>query len=86
MKPIAIFRHLECEGPGYFAEFLGNHKLAFQLVRIDQHDPLPDSITDFSALVFMGGPMSVNDNLPWIEKELSLIRKANSIGMPVLGH
>jgi GMP synthase-like glutamine amidotransferase len=34
----------------------------------------------------MGGPMSVNDNLPWIEKELHLIRAAVQINMPVLGH
>ena len=34
----------------------------------------------------MGGPMSVNDPLPWIEQELSLIRKAQDKGLPVLGH
>ena len=86
MKPIAIFRHLECEGPGYFAEFLDNHRLPHQLIRIDQQDPVPIDITEFSALVFMGGPMSVNDDLLWISQELSLIQKANRIDMPVLGH
>jgi GMP synthase-like glutamine amidotransferase len=34
----------------------------------------------------MGGPMSVNDPLPWIEPELELIRKAVACNMPVLGH
>jgi len=86
MKPIAIFRHLACEGPGYFADFLDSHNIPYQLVRIDQHDAVPDDINDFSALVFMGGPMSVNDDLPWISRELSLIQKANNTGMPVLGH
>jgi GMP synthase-like glutamine amidotransferase len=34
----------------------------------------------------MGGPMSVNDALPWIDDELNLIRQADSAGIPVIGH
>jgi GMP synthase-like glutamine amidotransferase len=30
--------------------------------------------------------MSVNDSLPWIEQELTLIRMAQAQGMPILGH
>ena len=86
MKPIAIFRHLECEGPGYFADFLDQHDLPHTLIRIDQNDPVPSSIEDYSALVFMGGPMSVNDDLPWIAKELTLIQQAAKQEMPMLGH
>lgn len=86
MKPIAIFRHLECEGPGYLTEFLQQYKLESTLVRIDQNDSVPDSIDAFSALVFMGGPMSVNDDLPWIFKELNLIQQAARQKMPILGH
>jgi len=86
MKPVAIFRHLDCEGPGYLADFLDNHQLKYQLIRIDQNDAIPDSIDDYSALVFMGGPMSVNDDLPWINRELRLIQQAAQQKMPVLGH
>ncbi|MEJ2179485.1 MAG: type 1 glutamine amidotransferase [Gammaproteobacteria bacterium] len=86
MKPIAIFRHLECEGPGYLADFLDQHNLPHTLVRIDQNDPVPTTIDDISALVFMGGPMSVNDDLPWISKELTLIQQAAKQDMPMLGH
>lgn len=34
----------------------------------------------------MGGPMSVNDDLPWIPPTLRLIRAAVQEGVPVLGH
>jgi GMP synthase-like glutamine amidotransferase len=34
----------------------------------------------------MGGPMSVNDDLPWIPKVLKLIREAVAADVPVLGH
>ncbi|MCI0504967.1 MAG: type 1 glutamine amidotransferase [Gammaproteobacteria bacterium] len=86
MKPIAIFRHLECEGPGYFADFLDQQRIPHILIRIDQGDPVPGSAGEFSALVFMGGPMSVNDDLPWIAEELSLIQRAVERELPMLGH
>lgn len=86
MKPIAIFRHASTEGPGYFSEFLDARGMAWQLIRIDQDDPLPATVDGFGGLVFMGGPMSVNDDLPWIPQVLGLIREAVEKDIPVLGH
>ena len=86
MKPVLIFRHIACEGPGYLADFLSAHGIEFKIISIDQGDPVPSSLDNISALVFMGGPMSVNDPLPWVAQELDLIRKAQSAGLPVLGH
>ena len=86
MKPIAIFRHLACEGPGYLETVLKRYQLPYQLIRIDANDALPSGIDDYSALVFMGGPMSVNDDLPWIDRELRLIRAAQEQKLPLLGH
>lgn len=86
MKPVAIFRHAATEGPGYFATFLDRHSIPWQLCRVDAADELPAAAADFSGLVFMGGPMSVNDPLPWILKELQLIRAAVAADVPVLGH
>ena len=37
------------------------------------------------GLIFMGGPMSVNDDLPYIRQELRLIEEAVARGKPVLG-
>src|SRR5215204_2079215 len=86
MRPILIFRHATHEGPGYFADFLVRCGLSHSLIRIDQHDPVPSSIDGVSGLVFMGGPMSVNDRLPWIPKVISLIQQAVAADIPVLGH
>jgi len=85
-KPILIFRHVATEGPGYLAEFLDRHGLPHHTLRIDAHDPIPESIADAAGLVLMGGPMSVNDPLPWIPKVLNLIRQAVAADVPVLGH
>lgn len=86
MKPIAIFRHVAVEGPGYLGEFLTARNIPWQLIAIDAHDPMPSTASAFSGLVFMGGPMSVNDELPWIAQSLALIREAVSLDIPVLGH
>jgi len=86
IKPIRIFRHIACEGPGHFADILAHYNIPYQLVRIDKGETPPPQIDDVSGLVFMGGPMSVNDDLPWIAQEMQLIRNAVDIGLPVLGH
>lgn len=86
MKPVALFRHAPTEGPGYFADFLAARAVPWQLIALDAGDAVPGNAADFSGLVFMGGPMSVNDDLPWIPAALDLIRQAVAAGIPVLGH
>lgn len=85
-KEILIFRYFPTEGPGYFAEFLDRHAIRHRTIKVDQGEPIPESIADMPGLVFMGGPMSVNDRLPWIPKLLRLIRQAVAADIPVLGH
>jgi GMP synthase-like glutamine amidotransferase len=86
MKPVAIFRHSPTEGPGYFATYLEAHSLPWQLVKIDAGEAPPASAGEYAGLAFMGGPMSVNDDLPWIAGVLKLIRSAVDAQVPVLGH
>lgn len=86
MKPVAVFRHAPTEGPGYFASFLEARHLPMELIAIDAGAAVPADASAFSGLVFMGGPMSVNDDLPWIPPVLALIRDAVARNVPVLGH
>jgi GMP synthase-like glutamine amidotransferase len=86
MKPVAVFRHAASEGPGYFATYLERHGIPWRLVGVDTGEAVPENPGEFSGLAFMGGPMSANDDLPWISAELRLIRLAVDSGIPVLGH
>jgi len=86
MKPVAIFRHVRSEGPGYFATVLARRSIPLHLVAVDAGEPLPPTARAFSGLVFMGGPMSVNDDLPWIAPALALVQDAVRQDVPVLGH
>ena len=90
MKKLAVILWLLIAVSAYGADIRlawdPNTGSPWQLVRIDAGDPLPDSVGKFSGLVFMGGPMSVNDPLPWVEPVLALIRAAVTQGVPVIGH
>jgi GMP synthase-like glutamine amidotransferase len=86
LNPIAIFRHAPTEGPGYLAEFLDERNILWQLIRIDTGEVVPVDASEYSGLAFMGGPMSVNDDLPWIAPVLALIRDAYARDIPLLGH
>ncbi len=86
MKPVAIFRHSPGEGPGYFATFLDAHSVPWELHKIDEGEAVPSDAGNFAGLCFMGGPMSVNDDLPWIPPVLELIRIAAARDIPVIGH
>ena len=86
MKPVAIVRVARSEGPGYFDTYLQRRSIAARLIALDAGESVPRDARRFSGLVFMGGPMSVNDDLPWIIPALELIRDAVRKDVPVLGH
>jgi GMP synthase-like glutamine amidotransferase len=86
MKPVAIFRHAPSEGPGHFATYLERREIPWTLVALDAGEAVPRSARAYSGLAFMGGPMSANDDLPWIIPALRLIADAVRQDAPVLGH
>jgi GMP synthase-like glutamine amidotransferase len=86
MKPVVIFRHSHTEGPGYFAIALERRGVPWRIVRVDAGETVPEDPHAFSGLAFMGGPMSVNDPLPWIGSVQRLIRAAVDASVPVIGH
>jgi GMP synthase-like glutamine amidotransferase len=86
MKPIAIFQHFPGDGPGHFELFATQNALPIQVFRGDLGAPLPESIAGFSAMVSMGGPMSVNEHRDFIEHEARLMEQALALDIPILGH
>ena len=86
MRPVAIFRFSPTEGPGYFAEWLDARKIPHRLIALDQGERVPALPLAFSGIAMMGGPMSVNDHLPWTAPLLDFLRSAMNADVPVLGH
>ncbi len=86
MKPVAIFRFNQIEGPGYFVDYLDQQGISWVLIAIDQGDAVPAEASAYAGICLMGGSMSVNDPLPWIEPVCALVRDAVARGVPVIGH
>jgi GMP synthase (glutamine-hydrolysing) len=86
MKPVAIFQHDPLQRPGYLLQFLDEAGIASRIIRPTDGDDVPRTARSFSGAVFLGSDASVNDHLPWIERELRLVGDAVACGVPVLGH
>ena len=86
MNPVPIFRFSPTEGPGYFATFLDRNRIPWRVIALDAGEPVPEEIGGLPGIAMMGGPMSVNDDLPWIEPLSSLLRRAVDAELPVIGH
>ena len=86
LRQVLIFLHMDVRHPGYIADFLDSRRISYRIVRADQGDAIPPLDDSMAGLVFMGGVMSANDDIPWIKAEIGLIRQALDQGIPLLGH
>ncbi len=87
MQPrVAVFIHEKNEPPGVLEEVFSDMDIPFEGIPLFRLGRVPDT-GHFTHLVFMGGPMSVNDEetYPWLAEEKALIRRAGVEGRPVLG-
>ena len=84
---IAIFQHIALEPAGYFETVFSDHKVPFGYIRLYETNEIPDRAKNATHFLFMGGPMSVNDEkeLPYLKEEKALIREAVKEDRPVLG-
>jgi len=81
---VLICKNIETEGPGTIEDYLKNENMPYLIVELstDKKLPFPD---DFDTLIMMGGPMSVNDELPYIREEEKLVRDFAARGKKILG-
>ena len=80
----AILQHVDFEGPAEIENWCLQTGNEYRVCRLFLGEALPKAEeTDF--LVILGGPMSVLDDLPWLEEERQLIRTFISQGKPVFG-
>jgi len=82
---VRAFQHSSSEPLGYFEQIFSEKGIPFEYGRLWESESV--SAGDATHLVFLGGPMSVNDEreLPWLKEEKDLIRRAVKRGIPVLG-
>lgn len=83
---IAILQNNTDDGPAYLGTWLTQHSVDFDVFNFDAGESPPGTLTDYAGLALLGGPMSVNDDLPSLRLSEALIRVAREAGKPVIGH
>lgn len=83
---IAILQNNSDDGPAYLATWLTQHGVDFDVFNLDAGEPPPTTLIHHAGLALLGGPMSVNDDLPTLRHSETLIREARDAGKPVIGH
>lgn len=85
-REVLIFLHMDDEHPGYILDFLKQRSIPTRIIRSYDGEQIPSLDESMAGLVFMGGVMSANDDIAWIEQEVELIRQALKQHVPLLGH
>jgi len=80
-----VLQHLEIEPPALIGDCLCKEGHTLETIHIHRRDTIPDNLTGYTGLIVMGGPASANDTIPFIEKEINLLRSAIAQDFPVLG-
>lgn len=82
---VVAFRHVAFEGLGLIEPTLEDHGISVEFPDLFQSGATLPDLTTAAGLIFMGGPMSANDDLPYLRQEIQVIRHAVEAGQPVLG-
>lgn len=83
MKRLLVFQHIEREHPSNIAEYAKEKGMTLDIARLWEGSAIP-RLSEYDALIVLGGPMGVYDDFAWKDAELAAIREA--VGrVPVLG-
>ena len=85
---VLAFRHVPFEDVGHIRRVLEKRAIGVDCVDLYRQGDLPPAIPDTqdaAGLIFMGGPMSANDDLPYLKQETDIIATALERGQPILG-
>ena len=82
---VFAFRHVPFEDLGLIRASLEERGISIEYADLFRPGATAPDITQAAGLIFMGGPMSANDDLPWVRQVLQLISRAVERRQPVLG-
>ena len=84
---VLVFEHAPSEGPGLIGAALRRRGIAVRKVRGFAGEPIPQTLAETDGLVFMGGPMNVDEEgrFPFLRAEKRLLELALAARLPVLG-
>lgn len=83
---VLVLQHLLEDGPGYLGLWLDRQGLRWHLCCTEAGQAFPESVRGYRGLAVLGGAWSANDDRPSLRQAEALIREADALGIPVIGH
>ena len=85
MPKILSIQNIGCEPLGLLEQMFVSDGYDIENINTQNGDPVTTSPLGYDAIVILGGPMAVYDNLVYLQKEQELIRNAITNDTPLLG-
>jgi len=82
---VVAFRHVLFEGLGLIRPTLEERGISVEFADLYRDGATLPELAGAAGLIFMGGPMSANDPLPYLQTEFQVMRQAVERSQPVLG-
>lgn len=86
MADVLILTHIDYCPPAHLAQVLQARGCSFEVLRADLGELRARDLERPKAVAVMGGPMSVNDPLPWIADEVAALQRFIARDVPIIGH
>ena len=83
---VLVLQHLNEDGPGFLGQWLDEQGVRWRVCCTEAGEAYPASVEGFKGLAVLGGAWSANDDRPSLRQAEALIREADALGIPVLGH
>lgn len=86
-KKLLIVQHADTEGPGFITDYFGSYGWSWDISNLSQGDRLPKDVDDYAAVISLGGPMNVYQDIsfPFLIDEDRLITQVLVKEVPFLG-
>ena len=87
MPEVLVFQHDPFEDLGFFAEVLEKQGAEYRVIRLFHGEMPAEELENISALIVLGGPMSVDEeeSIPFLRWEKRILRAAIDEAVPIVG-
>ena len=83
---VLVLQHLHEDGPGHLGDWLNAQGVRWRVLCTEAGEAYPASLAGIRGLAVLGGAWSANDQRPSLRQAEALIREADALGIPVIGH
>ena len=83
---VLVLQHLSDDGPGYLGQWLDAKGISWHVFCADAGEAYPASVSAYKGMAVLGGEWSANDDRTSLRHAETLMREADGLGIPIIGH